>query len=136
MNDNPPILHRGNGLVSQGAHGNKPLLRNIGFNHGVAAITAANGVIMHLFLDEIVFFFQIFYNSCAAGKTVKAGIRSGILIHNAAVIHNFQLHKTVAQTHFIVITVMGRGHFQGTGAKLPLHTGVTDDGNIAINQGQ
>ena len=79
---------------------------------------------------------QRFHHRLAAGEAVHALEPAGRFGHGAVVGDDLDAGQVVAAPDFKVVGVVGRGHFQRSGAGGEIHVAVADDGDLPVHQRQ
>ena len=122
--------------LNQRLHLYEPLSRNLRFNSMAAALAVTHSMGMLFNLNQIAVCLQVSNNSLAAFLTSHALVLAGFLRHNAVHADNNDARQVVADTHLIVVRIMGRSNFYSAGTKLGINIAICDDRNNSIGSRQ
>ena len=131
-----PVLDHPDGLLGQGLHLHEPLGGDDRLHVLMAAVAGAHVVAVRLHLHQISARFQIGDDLLSGLVAVETLILSAVFVDLAVVVQNPDDFQIVAQSHFKVIGVVGRGHLNAAGAKVHLGVIVSDDGDFLIHKGK
>ncbi len=79
---------------------------------------------------------QILYHLFSGFIAVKTGILSAIAVDGSILIKDIDNLKAMAQAHFKVIGVMGRGNLHDAGSEFLFNIGICHNGNLSVHQRQ
>ena len=130
------VAHRGDGRLGQRLRLHEPLAREVGLDHGLAAVAVADGVPVGLDLLEQPGGFQVLDHGLAALEAVQAREAPGLGRHPAVVADHLHARQVVAQADLEVVRVVGRRDLQAAGAEAHVHVAVADDRDLAPHERQ
>ena len=122
--------------LNQRLHLYKPLSRNLRFNSMAAALAVTYSMGMLFNLNQIAVSLQVSNDSLAAFLTGHAFVFACFFSHNAVHADNNDARQVVANTHLIVVRIMGRSNFYSAGTKLGINIAVGDDRNNPVGSRQ
>ena len=122
--------------LNQRLHLNEPLGGNLGFNSMTAALAVAYSMGMLFNLNQIAVSLQVGNNRLTAFLTGHAFVFACFFSHNAVQADNNDARQVVADTHLIVVRIMGRSNFYSTGTKLGINIAVGDNRNNSVGSRQ
>ena len=136
MDPGIPFLNRCDRLFGQGLDRHEPLLGQGRLDHGMAPVAMAHPVLVvfHLFQQSLLLKGR--YHLFPAGEPFQAGVGASRLVHHPVIVHHLEGGQAVTATDFKIVDIVGRGHLEGAGAKLPLHMGIKNNGDLPVGQGQ
>ena len=129
------VLHHFEGFLGEAFHLEEPLCAELGFDDGVGALAVAHLVGVVLGLLDKAGLLEVFHDGLAAGEAVHAGIFAAMFIEGAVVIEDVDALEAVLHAEVVIVDVVGRGDFQGTGAEFAVDIFVHDDGHHAAYTG-
>ena len=130
------VFNTVNSSLNQRLHLNEPLGGNLGFNSMTAALAVAYSMGMLFNLNQIAVSLQVGNNRLTAFLTGHAFVFACFFSHNAVQADNNDARQVVADTHLIVVRIMGRSNFYSTGTKLGINIAVGDNRNNSVGSRQ
>src|SRR3989338_2931515 len=109
------------GLLGKRFHFDKPLLRQIWLHHGIATITMANGMKMRVSLNKKSLRFKVGNDSFTCFKPVHTLVGTALFINRTVRTHNVDSWQMMAVTHFKVVGIMSRCHFDDASPKFGIY---------------
>ena len=125
-----------NSSLNQRLHLNEPLGGNLRFNSMAAALAVTNSMGMLFNLNQITVSLQVGNDSLTAFLTSHAFVFACFFSHNAVHADNNDARQVVANTHLIVVRIMGRSNFYSAGTKLGINIAVGDNRNNSVGSRQ
>ena len=127
-------FHAFEGILGQGVHFQEPLGGEFGLDDGVAALGITDGGDVVHGLFEVAGFFEHLGNFFAGDEAVFSNQDLGLFIEPAVVVDDVEHGQVVAQADFVVVHVVGGGHFQAARSEVHFDISVFNDGNFLVNQ--
>ena len=130
------VAHAVHSRAGQRLHLHEPLLGHARLHDGSAAVARADVVLDVLHAHEEALLLEIMYNGLARFQAAHAAVLAAVFVDAAVLVHDVDDFQIVAQAHFEVVRVMGRGDFDDAGSEIAFHIGIGDDGDLAADQRQ
>ena len=130
------VFNAVNSSLNQRLHLNEPLGGNLRFNSMTAALAVTDSMGMLFNLNQIAVSLQVGNDSLAAFLTGHAFVFAGFFSHNAVQADNNDARQVVADTHLIVVRIMGRSNFYSAGTKFGINIAISDDRNNSVGSRQ
>ncbi|CDN46068.1 Uncharacterized protein BN871_KJ_00010 [Paenibacillus sp. P22] len=112
-------------------HCHEPLRGQVRLDDGAAALAVPDLMHMVLDADENAALLKVGDKLLARFGAVEALVRSGLGVHDAALVHDDDLGQAVALADLEVVRIMGRRDLDRSGAEVLLDIIVCDDRNLA-----
>ena len=122
------------GALRHGLDIDEPLRLQARLHDVVAALTAADGHLVVLHLDEVARGVEILEDAHPALLAAEALVWTGVRVHRGGVGHDVDAGQAVPLTGREVGVVVSRRDLHGTGAELALDEVIGHDGHIPVHE--
>ena len=139
-----PVLfgHEADGVLHDGArcglgellHREEPLHREFRLDGDARALRIADVVGVLLGLFEEPGGIEVLLDPAADIETVLSDVQADLVVDRAVVVEDVDGFQSVFFPEHVVVDVVRRGHFQGSGAELDVDILVADDGDRASDE--
>ncbi len=103
------------------AHFQEPLLGNFRFYDGTGSFGSPDFVHIVFCFQKEIFFLKFLNDEFSYFKTIFPGVVLCMVVQAAVVIYGIYHWKLMALPDFVVIGIMCRGNFQGSGSESDIH---------------